>query len=59
METYVHLRYFAEFFLEGEIFRTQLYRKSNHLFYVKQLFSENLPFMTECGKIWYCQLGHR
>jgi len=24
METYVHLRYFAEFFLEGEIFRTQL-----------------------------------
>jgi len=22
-ETYVHLRYFAEFFLEGEIFRTK------------------------------------
>jgi len=31
MKTYVHLWYLAQFFLEWEIFQTNLYKKSKHI----------------------------
>jgi len=42
MKTYLHLRYLAEFFLECEMFETNVAK--NYIYYVGQLFPKIVPY---------------
>jgi len=50
MKTYVHL-YLAEFFLEREIFQTEVLEKNKTHFMSNNFSPEIMPFMRLCGKI--------
>ena len=32
--------------------------KSKHAYYVQKFFQKIVPFMRECGEVWYSQTGH-
>jgi hypothetical protein len=57
---YAYKHNLAHFFLEWEMFQKNVYRKSEHTFYVQQRFSPKIvPLMAKCGKILYSRTGHR
>ena len=60
MNTYgtVHLRYLAHFFLEWEMFQTNVLEKIKKKIVPCNLFSKIVQFMR-CGKIVQSRAGHR
>jgi hypothetical protein len=60
-QTYVYL-YFAQLFLTQEMFQKKKFVKDFILYFSgghNFVFSKIVPFIRECGKIWYSQTGHR
>jgi hypothetical protein len=60
MKTVSHLwQYLTEFFLEWEIFQIKSIEKIKTHFMFSNFVSKIVPFLRECGKIWWSQRSQK